>query len=237
MKKHLIFIAVVLISFESFSQSDKHFNNYADATFGIARYQGALSLAYVYSWKFGARQKLGVGIGGRFTSYLAANQYYITAPAQLTSESTSPLILFKDNITSNIDTFLIKSPQVNSINLSITIDYQLTKKIIAGFNIDAIGFSFGGSQNGNYINGTTGKMATAKPTSFNILLISDNDRGSLNSEFYCKYSLSNQWAVKLGAQFLFTEYTTAIKVQQFPQENDRFRNKSLLLCIGVSHKL
>ncbi len=196
-----------------------------------------MAISYVHSWKFGAKQKLGLGIGGRFTSYLAANQYYVTAPAQLTSGSTGPLIIFKDNITANMDTFLIKSPQVNSINLSINIDYQLSKKITAGFNIDAIGFSFGGSRNGNYINGASGKMVSATPTTFNILLISDNDRGSLNSEFYGKYFLNDQWAVKLGAQFLFTEYTTQTQVQQFPQANDRFRNKSLLLCAGVSYKL
>src|SRR5579862_2103933 len=106
--------------------------------------QGTLSLSYVNMWRFGARQKLGIGLGGRFTTYLAANQCYVTAPAKLTSGSTSPLIIFQDNIAANMDTFLIKSPQVNSINVSIHIDYQLSKKINAGFNIDALGFSFGG---------------------------------------------------------------------------------------------
>ena len=80
-------------------------------------------------------------------------------------------------------------------------------------------------------------MTSASPTPFNILLVSDNDRGSLNSEFYGKYLLNEKWAVKLGAQFLFTEYTTQTKVQQFPQANDRFRNKPLLLCVGVRYKL
>ncbi len=241
MKKNQFFIALfwfALIGFESFSQqTGKRTNNYADATFGVAKYQGVLSLSYVHNWRFGVNQKLGIGIGGRFTSYLAANQYYATAPAQLTSGSTGPLIIFKNNISANIDTFLIKSPQVNSLNLTINIDYQVGKKITVGFNIDAIGFSFGGSRNGNYINGSMGKMESAKPTNFNILLISDNDRGSLNSEFYGRYFLDDKWGVKAGAQFLFTEYTTTTKVQQFPQENDRFRNKSLLFCLGVSYKL
>ncbi|MBI3482970.1 MAG: hypothetical protein HY015_08365 [Bacteroidetes bacterium] len=178
-----------------------------------------------------------IGIGGRFTSYLGANQYYITAPAQLTSESTGPLIIFKDNITSNIDTFLVKSPQVNSINASINIHYKLSERWSIGFNIDAIGFSFGGKRDGNYINGFTGKMTTASPTPFNVLLISDNDRGTLNSEFFAKYSLNERCALKIGAQFLFTEYTTATKVQQFPEPNDRFRNKSLLVCAGISYRL
>ncbi len=211
--------------------------NYLDATVGVAKYQGAFSVAWMHQWKVGKKQKLGIGLGGRLTTYLAANQYYVTAPAELTSESTSPFIIFKDNITANMDTFLVKSPQVNSINLSINITYPITPKLTTGFNIDAIGFSFGGKQAGNYINGLAGKMVNASPTHFNALLISDNDRGSLNSEFYLRYALNDAWGLKFGAQFLFTEYTTDSKVQVYPVENDRFRNKSLLLCFGVSLKL
>jgi len=240
MKNNLFFIVQIglaLMAFEGFSQTGRPAAKYVDATLGVAKYQGTLSLSYVSTWRLGASQKLGIGLGGRFTSYLATNQYYTTAPAKLTSGSTSPVIIFQDNIEANIDTFLIKSPQVNSINASIHIDYQLNKKITAGFNIDAIGFSFGGHRSGNYLNGGTSMMVNAKPTLFNILLISDNDRGSLNSEFYLRYFLSDQWGLKIGGQFLFTEYTTETKVQQFPEENDRFRNKSLLFCVGLSCKI
>jgi len=238
MKKNLIvFTVLVLMNLQGYTQTGGHINKYIDATVGVAKYQGTLSLSYVNTWRFGSKQKLGIGLGGRFTSYFAANQYYTTAPAKLTSGNTSPTIIFQDNIQANIDTFLIKSPQVNSVNLSINIDYRLSKKITAGFNIDAIGFSFGGSRTGNYINGASGKMLNATPTPFNILLISDNDKGSLNSEFYIRYFLNEKWGLKVGAQFLFTEYTTETKVQQFPEENDRFRNKSLLFCVGASYKI
>lgn len=208
--------------------------NFADASVGAAKYQGTLSLSYVHLWKFGAKKKLSAGIGGRFTSYLATNQYYTTAPANLTSGSSSPFIIFQDNINANIDTFLVKSPQLNCFNISLNFEYQLTKKLSAGFNIDLLGFSFGGTTNGNYINTPIGKMVEAKPTAFNLLLVSDNDKGSLNSEMFVRYAIDEQWALKLGAQFLFTEYTTSYKVQQFPSENDRFRNKSLMICIGVT---
>lgn len=230
-------VVAIIFLFACFEASAQRISTYADVTLGGAKYQGTLALSYVHLWRFGEKQKLGIGIGGRFTSYLGANQYYVTAPAQLTSGSTSPFIIFQDNITANIDTFLIKSPQVNCLNLSINIDYQVSKRITAGFNIDAIGFSFGGNREGNYINGPVGKMSDATPTTFNILLVSDNDRGSLNSEFFLRYSLNDFWGLKAGAQFLFTEYTTSSKVQAFPQENDRFRNKSLLFCLGISRKI
>jgi len=215
----------------------QHSNNYVDATIGVGSYQGSLAISYTHYWRFGGNGKMGIGLGGRITSYFGANQYYVTAPAELTSGSSSPLIIFKNNISANIDTFLVKSPQVTAINASVNIDYRITNRLIAGFNIDAIGFSFGSYKTGNYINGFTGRNTGASPTQFNILLISDNDRGSLNSEFYAKYFINGTWGIKLGAQFLFTEYTTKAKVQQFPRENDRFRNKSLMVCLGISHKL
>jgi hypothetical protein len=80
-------------------------------------------------------------------------------------------------------------------------------------------------------------MEDGKPTAFNVLLISDNDHGTLNSELYAKYYFNEDWGIKIGAQFLFTEYTTDTEVQQFPEPNDRFRNKSLMLAIGVIRKL
>src|SRR5882672_1374623 len=131
MKRKLLFVLLVFISLSTvkcFSQ-DQSAINYVDFTAGTAKYQGSFAFSFVHRWKFGAQQKLGIGLGARFTSYVAANQYYVTAPAQLTSASTSPLIIFKDNIAANIDTFLIKSPQVNSINLCFNIDYAIGKKI------------------------------------------------------------------------------------------------------------
>ena len=219
-----------------FGQSNKTSANSADATLGIAGNQGAFSLSVLHTWKLGARQKFGIGVGGRFTTYVAQNQYYVTAPASLTSGSTGPLVIFKDNVDANIDTLLVKSPQVNSFNLFIDLNYTFNNKWRAGFNIDAIGFSFGGSRQANYINGSTGKITQASPTPFNVLLVSDNDRGSLNSELYVNYFINDTWGVKAGAQFLFTEYTTTTKVQVYPEENDRFRNKSLLLCLGVTRR-
>lgn len=72
----------------------------------------------------------------------------------------------------------------------------------------------------------------ASPAPFNVLLVSDNDRASLNSEIYLLYFINEKFAVKLGAQFLFTEYTTSYPVQTYLSGNDRFRNKSLMLIVG-----
>lgn len=236
MTRKTVFIFIILVqAFQALAQQAAKTNDFADATVAFASYQGSLSFLYVHNWRLGSSRRMGLGLGARMTSYLGANQYYITAPAKLTSESTSPLIFFKENVEANIDSLLIQSPQVTAFNASINLDYQLSSKLTAGFNIDFIGFSLGGSRKANYINGAQGKNTTATPTSFNVLLISDNDRGTLNSELYLKYLISSsRWAIKASGQFLFTEYTTATYVQQAPEDNDRFRKKSLMVALGIS---
>lgn len=199
--------------------------------------QGALSAAFAHDWYLGKNKKFIIGTGGRFTAYVAQNQYYETAPAELTSGRSGPGVIFKESITANIDTFLITSPNVYAVNAFINLGYRFSEKFSMGFNIDAVGFSFGSEKQGNYINGSQGQITTAKPTSFNLLLVSDNDRGSLNSELYGKYKINEKWSARAGLQFLFTEYTTKTEVQQFPEPNDRFRNKSLMFMIGASFKL
>lgn len=208
------------------------------AAFGSSEFSTAL--AYNHLWKLGKKQKFGIGAGIRLTNYFGSNKYYTTAPAKLTSGKTGPGVFFADDILQNIDSVLFKKSQVNALNVSINFDYNIYKKISVGFNIDAIGFTFGGKQNGSYLgNNGAGAATTAKPTSFNLLLISDNDLGSLNSEFYAQYKFNKKWGAKAGFQFLFTEYTTATKVQTTPdgQKNDRFRNKSSGISFGITHQL
>ena len=231
-----ILLLVCIAPLAAFSQS-KNTADYLDGTFSFAKYEGSLAVHFTHLWKLGKAQKFSFGVGGRVTSYVGANQYYITAPAELTSGGTGPLVIFKENIVENIDSLLVKSPWVTSINASINIQYQVSAKLSVGFNIDAIGFSFGGKKQGNYINGFNGAITQGKPTGFNILLISDNDRGTLNSELFARYQLNDKWSLKLGASFLFTEYTSNTNVQTFPEENDRFRNKSLMLGLGVSYQI
>lgn len=204
----------------------------------LAKNQRSVSLALQYDWKLLKSKRFSIGTGVRLTSYVGHDQFYITAPAKLTSGSTGPFVIFKENIEANIDTFRVQSPQINSLNILINFQYRVSAKILVGFNIDAIGFSFGGKKNGEYINqpDSPGTASGAKPTTFNILLISDNDRGSLNSELYAVYNLDETWSLKISASFLFTEYTTDTNVQQYPEPNDRFRNKSLMLGFGVGYK-
>jgi long-subunit fatty acid transport protein len=196
--------------------------NYANFTVAIGSNQGSLSVDYFHLWKLGKAKKIEVGLGGRFTSYFGTSQYFSSAPASLAADEKKS------------DSLLLQSPQVNSSNLAINLGYRISPKFAAGFNIDAVGFSFGGIKNGSYIKDNQGQVTSAAPTSFNILLVGNNDQGSLNSEFYLRYFLKEKLAVKLAYQYLFVEYTTDTKVQQLPETNDRFRNKASLLSLGIT---
>lgn len=212
-------------------------NSLIDLSGSVGKAQGTGAISFIHYRGVGKKKNFEIGAGIRFTSYFAESNYFISAPARITSGKTGPAVFFIENIKTNIDSLLVPSSQLNAVNLSANFGYHISQKFYAGFNIDVIGFSFGTKKNVNYINGTIAVNSTAKPTAFNLLLISDNDIGTLNSEFFAVYKVNQKWSVKAGYQFLFTEYTTATKVQQIPEPNDRFRNKVSAFLLGVRYQL
>lgn len=242
MKKVLSIIIPVLFAALATTAQQKNkrpVNRYADVSFGIGVSQATGSLSYVHNWKVGKRKRWELGLGARYTGYFGNNRFFRTAPAKLTSGKTDPTVLFTEDIEPNIDSVLFPRAQVNSFNISLNFGYNFSKKFSAGLNIDLVGFSVGGKQSGTYYgnNFATGVAVKAKPTGFNLLLISDNDRGSLNSELFGRYKWNDSWGVKLGIQFYFAEYTTDTRVQTTPggDVNDRFRKKMLGAGIGVTY--
>lgn len=234
MLRSILFISFyLLVTGTLFGQRTQIGANSVDLTLGIVGDQFNISGAYVHNWRLGANRKFELGLGGRLTGCFGSNQYYTTAPASLTSGGAP----FGEPVKGNVDSLLVASTQIFAINAMFNFGYRFTPKLTVGFNIDAIGFSFGGENKGTYVNGKDVQSVISNPTSFNVLLIGNNDRGTLNSELYVKYRLNDRWSVKGGLQHLFTEYTTVTKVQQYPEPNDRFRNKSYLFSIGVSMRL
>ncbi|MFZ6010770.1 MAG: hypothetical protein ACOYXT_10530 [Bacteroidota bacterium] len=219
-----IIVLLILTCYSSvlFAQ-DKSFN-YGSLTGAIGSGEGSVSADFFHLWKVGKKDKIEAGIGARFNSYFGTNQYYSSAPANLANDEKKT------------DSVRFARAQVNAFNLAINFGYRLSTKIGLGFNIDFLGFSFGGKKDGTYINGNQIDNTTAKPTSFNVLLVGNNDHGMLNSEFYGRYFFSDRIALKVAFQYLFTEYTTDTPVQQQPESNDRFRNKSAMVSVGITRK-
>lgn len=246
MKRNIITLLFFLVPalYTQAQQTEKtlrNVNQFTDLTLGAGSSQFTASAAYVRNWKLGKRKRLEAGFGARFTGYFGNNLYYRTAPAILTSGKTGPGVFFADDILPNIDSVLFPRSQVNMINITLNLGYNITKRISAGLNIDLIGFSFGKKQEGIFYanNFATGVPVTARPTSVNLFLISDNDRGSLNSEFFARYKWNDSWSVKLAFQFLFAEYTTDRKIQTTPggDMNDRFRKKMSGAAVGIAYNI
>jgi len=198
--------------------------------------EALLTLAIGHNIGLGQSQRFKMGGGIRFNSYFAGSQQYITAPAKFTSTQQNLGTIFSETIEANLDTVTIAKSQVNALNLYINLEYRLHPKWDIGFNIDAIGFSFGKKQSGTIqtslppVGGTY--AVTAKPTRGNFLLTSDNDIGSLNSELFVRYHLAGNLALQGGVTFVFNEYTATTKPVL---DNNRFRNKSLLPMIAISY--
>lgn len=186
----------------------------------------------------GQSHRFRIGYGLRFTSAFGSNTDYRTAPAKLTSGNESIVALFSEDIIANIDTIRFPKTQINSLNLSINLEYAISRKLEVGFNIDAIGISFGGNQTGIFTanspvrSSLSGTAQEAKPTAFNLLLISDSDLGSLNSEAYIRYRVTPKISVRGGLGFQFNEYTT---LRKLTLENDRFRAKNAMPMLAVSY--
>jgi hypothetical protein len=218
--------------------------NFKSLDVALAKGSGSTSVALGLEkmYGIGKNEKIKIGYGIRYTGFWGNKLDFRTAPASLTSGKASIVALFSDDIVSQIDTFKIQNVQTNAINLNIRLAYNLTKKMEVGFNIDAAGFTFGKNTSGvlqaidsdNTGEANHNKSFSAKPTAFNLLLISDSDLGSLNSELYLRYWASEKFGIRVGGSFQFVEYTAN---QNLAFDNDRFRSKQLIPFLALTIKL
>ncbi len=214
-------------------------NRLIDLAITAGSSQGGAAFSYVHNWKIGKKQKWEIGLGGRLTSYFGTKRDFITAgPARLTRSQSIPfLIFFADQKPENWDTLNVQRPFTAALNATVNIGYHFNKKWSAGFNIDLIGVTLGRTTNGILTsNGTTRNDSKVKPSAFNLLLTGDHDLGSLNSEFFVRYRLSDKWSLRGVYQFYFSEYKTT-NLNQVASDGTvitRFRNKVNAFGIGIS---
>lgn len=224
---------LVLLCSLLFSLCGLAFDRVSFATSAGTREQ-QMSLDAARFWQV-ASSKFFIGLGLRGTSQWSVGQTYTTAPALITTGQEGPQVIFLEDKKNNIDELTLNNSQVTSLNIAFHLLYQFNDTWSFGTNIDLIGGSFGKSHKAKYNphadDASYPDTVTARPSPFNLLLISDNDIGYLNSEFYVRKSLGKNWGIKAGANFAFTEYTTKQKLRK---GNDRFRHKSLLPTIGLT---
>ena len=232
MFKRSILIAILTVTgmSMSFGQTFKTNHTFDLAlSVGSSEFNGALSWNQIHGITKNKKFKLGYGV--RLNMYSGSDKDYSTAPAELTSKTTGLGVMFAETFPENLDTFRVSSASMGSLNAVIHLEYALSPKFDIGFNIDAVGISFGKEVEGMMVSDMAPVGAElnqkAKPTAFNLLLTSDNDLGMLNSELYGRYRLNEKMGVRFGVTFQFTEYTTNNTIA-YNFDNDRFRYKSLM---------
>jgi hypothetical protein len=190
---------------------------------GVGSSGSSISASYVHDWRLGKKKTFYIGAGARLTNFFGKDVSFQSAPANLAADE------------SFIDTLFYTSPSVHSLNAYINLGVNITPTLAAGFNIDLLGFSLGKNDDAIFTTNATTQTTTAKPTAFNLLLVGNNDLGSLNSQFYLRYAISQRFGVMAAYQYLFNEVTTASTVQVVPETNDRFRNKSSMVYAGITY--
>jgi hypothetical protein len=243
MKNITLFLLLTITSFSISAQEFKDSYKTVDLALGGGKGGFSPAVSFTQMWGLGKSKRFQIGYGVRVTSYFGGAADFRTAPAKFTSGTSSFSALFSDDIVANIDTFRVKSFQTNALNISINLQYALSKKLEVGFNIDATGKTWGGTVSGDLIStknkrkfkdGTT--TSEANPETWNFLLISDSDIGSLNSEIYARYWVTDKIGIRAGASFQFVELTTDKKVEINQKLNDTWRNKSLMPMVAFSYR-
>lgn len=243
MKKVILYLFLSFITFNLSAQGlDKSYKTFDLAISGGGTgFSPALSFTQMFGIGKSNRFKIGYGI--RVTSYFGGVANFRTAPAKFTSGTSSFAALVSDDIVANIDTFSVKSFQTNALNVSINIQYALFTKLEVGINIDATGKTWGSTVTGDLISkrnkrkfqdGST--TSSSNPETYNFLLVSDSDIGSLNSEVYARYWVTEKIGIRAGLSFQFVELTTEKKVEINGRLNDTWRYKTLSPMVAVSYK-
>ncbi|MEY4540895.1 MAG: hypothetical protein RLZZ306_2652 [Bacteroidota bacterium] len=243
MKKVILYLFLSVFTFNISAQGlDKTYKTF-DLVIGTGKTGFSPALSFTQSWGLGKSNRFKVGYVVRVTPYFGGETDFRTAPARFTSGTSSFSALFADDIIANIDTFRVKSFQTFAVNIGVIIQYAISNKLEVGFNIDATGKTWGTTVTGDLISRTNKRKfqdgsttSAANPETWNFLLISDSDIGSLNSEIYARYWVTNKIGIRAGASFQFVELTTEKKVEINGRLNDTWRSKSLMPIVAVSYK-
>lgn len=117
------------------------------------------------------------------------------------------------------------------LNLVGHASWSFSERLSAGMNIDLFGVTAGGSRSGTYKENqsATPERVNAKPAGINIFGFAiGDDRGSLNSEFYLGWKLSDKYTLRGGLSHQRVHYNTEIAMASFTSEFAAYANLAFL---------
>ncbi|MDZ7934755.1 MAG: hypothetical protein U5M51_07300 [Emticicia sp.] len=215
MKKLILFCIICLFSSKIIAQRAKVSQVFSlGGAFSSGQFIPTISFGeQVY---FGNNYKFSIGSGVRMTVFSAKGNTFTGLKSPYLSTTIRPLT--RENM-------LI-------INAPIIAEYH-GKKIVAGFNIDLIGLTFGKSKDSLAINNFTGSTnnLSVKPTPFNFAL---GSAGSTNNEIYIGFKIREEITIKTGVGFLFTKLNLRLTNEERTSELGKFgRNINAIPFINI----
>jgi hypothetical protein len=237
MKKIRILLMAVLATFSMYAQDNAPTTAElsaeprlaVDLSLASSLSSNALALSINRLHPIAFKKRFSIGYGARFTGFYGQDNGYVTAPAEISEGN-----FLKLQNEEKLDTLYMSHASVGMLNLAIFLDFKITKRLSAQFNIDAVGFSFGASRTGRFealSQEYSISEEDASVTTANWLFTGDYDHGSLNSEMTINYLITERLLIRPGVSFLFTEFTTKNKLAF---DNDRFRNKTLMPMLAIT---
>lgn len=197
--------------------------------FGVAMHAEAkqslaISLAYnnkLQSWSIESQlgqhnvyERFMLGYGARLSVFRSNSVRLSTADAE-------------DIDSGRIEYLESDSLLLTSLSAVLSSEFVLSGEHSLIMNVDVLGFTFGRSVQLSSLS----KQSSGSPSSFNLLVFDNYDRGTLNSHFLLRRKLSAQFSVSAGLAHQFVEYTSK---EPFGHDNRRFRlkNNSVVLALA-----
>lgn len=179
------------------------------------------SLAYQNTWALGKNDQWRLSYGLRFTLFSGKDMEFYSAPIDYYL------------IEENTDTLQVANPGQSNLALYIGASYVIKNKLELGFNIDALGYTFGGETEATFLGNNQKLTTTVNPNQPTLLLVGANDRGMIKAEFFVGYQLNENWAARIGFNNNFVEYKTATELQK---GNTRFRGDPTAPFLAVRYR-
>lgn len=225
--KYLLSLFILFLTLFSFAQREHH----ADIAYSIGKNSNTFSGNVVKKFKVLKTEKLHLGVGARAGYFQGKDVSYLTAPAKHTKSEDG------------IDTVIVSKPIFISINISLNASYHFTSEWSVGCNIDALGFSFGKKKNSEFYPSKASQEEIPSRTKLtneqvkvstnNFLFIGNNNKGTLYSEVFVRYTYKQRYNLIAGYNFITTEYSSKNRIGH--NNNYRFRNTSGQVMIGFGY--
>lgn len=225
--KYLLSALIVFFSILSFSQREHH----ADLAYSFGKNSYTIAGNVVKNFKLLKSEKLHLGVGARGAYFQGTDVSFITAPAKHKKSEDA------------IDTIIVDKPFFVSVNVTLNASYHFTPQWSVGCNVDAIGFTFGKKKYANYYPSLASQTEEpprsklegqqVRPSQNNFLLIGNNNKGTLYSEVFVRYTYMERFSLKAGYSFITTEVASKNRIGH--NNNYRFRNTSGQMMIGFGY--